>query len=112
MRTPGLLALLLTLLAPVNPATADVRSVGSITGIVLDEAGTGVADATVTVTRDDGRQRLEHSDASGAFTLSRLPPGSYVLQVEREYFGVSVVTVQVGASTSVSDLRITLYAAG
>ena len=110
MRTLGLLVLLLTLLAPVNAATADARSVGSIKGIVLDEAGTGVADATVTATRDDGRQRLEHSDASGAFTLSDLPPGSYVLEIGRKHFDVSVVTVQVGASTSVSDLRITLYA--
>ncbi len=110
MRTLGLLALLLTLLAPVNAATADARSVGSIKGIVLDEAGTGVADATITATRDDGRQNLDKSDASGAFTLSDLPPGSYVLEVWREHFDVSVVTVQVGASTSVSDLRITLYA--
>lgn len=111
MRTLVWLALLLSLFGPVGAVSADIRAVGSIRGIVLDEAGNEVAGATVTASRGDGGQRLGETDASGAFALSDLPPGIYALEIEREFFAVSVVTVEIGASTSVSDLRITLYEA-
>ncbi len=89
--------LLLALVLALNVVTGQTWR-GVIHGTVSDPSDARVTGATVTVTSaESGRARTTTSDASGAFTVSALAPGSYTVQVERDgfrtYSGHVVLTV-------------------
>lgn len=99
MKFRSLLFLCLVLLLT-GSATAQTRLDGTILGRVLDKQGFPVPGATVTV---EGRALIQPSvsvtETDGRYRASRLPPGSYTLQVRLDGFKtieLSGIDVQVG----------------
>jgi outer membrane receptor protein involved in Fe transport len=75
------LALLLAIVAQAQSTS------GSITGTVRDNAGAPIADASVTVSnRSTNLVRQLTSNTTGVFTTAQLPPGTYVVVVEKRGF--------------------------
>lgn len=65
------------------PAAAQDYTSGAIAGTVTDDAGNGVAGATVTINSTDlGFNRTATTSASGSFRFTGLPPGTYSVVVE------------------------------
>jgi hypothetical protein len=61
---------------------------GSVSGTVLDGSGAAIPGAQVSLTRRDGaRLQTVVSGASGDFTFTALPPGSYLVIVDASGFG-------------------------
>jgi hypothetical protein len=75
---------------------------GSINGTVVDPQGAAVPNATVTVTDvNKGIERVEKSNATGAYYLHNLIPDPYLVKVEAPGFAVaksSVLNVSADAS--------------
>jgi Carboxypeptidase regulatory-like domain/TonB dependent receptor-like, beta-barrel len=70
------------LAAAAAPARAQVAA-GEMTGLVKDQAGAAIPDATVTVTDvNTNRQRIVTSSAQGVYTVPSLAPGDYRVDVE------------------------------
>jgi hypothetical protein len=88
--TAGTLAL-----APVNP--------GSVTGQVMNSAGTGIAGATVS-----SRGVTIATDAGGNFALANLPAGAATITVSATGFANGSATVTVVAGTNTAAPLITL----
>jgi outer membrane receptor protein involved in Fe transport len=66
---------------------------GSIRGVVVDQQGAVVPGATVTAkSQTTGVDRATTSDASGAFSMTKLTPGRYTLTIEKEGFKKKAVT--------------------
>ncbi|UCD25589.1 MAG: TonB-dependent receptor [Gemmatimonadota bacterium] len=65
-----------------DPALAQERQF-DVSGVVADSAGKGIRGAmVVALTRPDSMlKKFATTGSSGAFTLTRLPPGEYILQV-------------------------------
>ncbi|HYE74751.1 MAG TPA: carboxypeptidase regulatory-like domain-containing protein, partial [Blastocatellia bacterium] len=85
LRQWPLAALLLALI--LVPMSYGQSTSGSITGTVKDAAGAPVADATVTITHaatNISRQVMTNSN--GTFSAPQLPPGTYVVTVEKNGF--------------------------
>jgi hypothetical protein len=60
----------------------------SVSGTVLDASGAAIPGAQVSLTRRDGaRLQTVVSGASGDFTFTALPPGSYLVIVDARGFG-------------------------
>jgi hypothetical protein len=109
---------------PASAALADTTP-GSITGHLLDGT-TPVANATVDVLDPNFSFAGETStDATGAFTVNDIPPGSYIVQfrlpgggLTQYYHGqlsfqsANQVTVTAGATTSVEETVVTHGALG
>ncbi len=76
--------------APLS-ATEDT---GIIRGIVVDSSIVPVMDATISIASLD---RVETSNEHGAFGFSNVPPGSYFLNVERQGFAPTQLSVEVEA---------------
>jgi hypothetical protein len=55
------------------------QSTGAVTGYVLDVAFGSIAGATVSLTKDGAASQNATSDATGAYSLSEIEPGSYLL---------------------------------
>jgi iron complex outermembrane receptor protein len=75
------------------PIAADAPGLG---GRVTDGHGGVVAGADVRIRRGDGTvSRRTSSDATGAFTLGALPPGEYVVEIEKPGFrpDVAIITL-------------------
>src|SRR5580658_8570583 len=78
---------------------------GTITGIVSDESGAVIPNATVTITnRATGISRTATSNAEGLYTAPALGAGDYEVRVEANGFKTSVrqATVEVGSNTQVN----------
>jgi len=94
--TGGVIALLLMLGA--IPASA--QSIGTILGVVKDNSGAVVPEATVTITNvETGLSRTVPSSADGAFRAPALPVGRYDLRIEKTGFRTEVqrgLTLEVG----------------
>src|SRR6266446_809422 len=92
----GVIALLLMLGA--MPASA--QSIGTILGVVKDNSGAVVPEATVTITNNEtGLSRTVPSSADGAFRAPALPVGRYDLRIEKTGFRTEVqrgLTLEVG----------------
>lgn len=95
------------------PTPAWAQSPLSVSGTVVDEAGAVIPGARVTATDDDGRVvQTTTSDAAGAFTLSSLAPGRYVVVVEMSLFTPQSQSMILSAGESPVSLRVALRAGG
>lgn len=83
---------------------AEAQGTSSVRGVATDASGAAVPEAVVTATQEQtntSRQAL--TDPSGSFSLLQLPPGPYVLKIERQGFRVTTrrVTLQVNTPLTV-----------
>src|SRR5215467_10501371 len=100
---------------PVQAAAAAQTS--SVTGRVTDAQGAVVANAEVTLgawtpampgmKMAQGQQFTARSAANGSFTLTQIPPGQYVLQVDAPGYGRSSQELKV-PSTQTLNIRLEL----
>lgn len=84
---------------------------GSITGLVVDEAGTSLGGVTVTTTVAGApvETGTPTTGAVGQFVLGDLPtPATYVLTVAADGFGTTTVVVDLGPGQVVPDLQVSL----
>jgi hypothetical protein len=86
---------------------------GRVTGTVVDDTGTAVAGAKVTLSQDlpPGRKRTS-TDTDGRFTLTRASPGPFSLTVRSPGFADQTVTgvVVAGEITTLPPVRLTIAA--
>ncbi len=69
---------------PATAAAQDAASAqakGAITGTINDQAGAGVAGATVTVTNSNGVSQTVNADDQGQYAATDLPAGSYKVSI-------------------------------
>lgn len=91
------------------PALADPSA---LSGKVTDPHGAAVAAADVRVRRDDGTlTRRTATDGTGAFALADLPPGDYVVEIEKPGFRADVAVVAIASGTPATH-DVALGAAG
>lgn len=105
---PLRIAVLVLALAPIRPAAplaAQTPVAGAIAGLVLDDRGIAVPDATLTLMRGGDRVLVFEAGPEGRFVIDDLRPGEYVLLVEQlgfqpvRYHGVRIVAGErLGAS--------------
>src|SRR3954469_4609103 len=90
----GLTAAVIAALCLLWPAPTSAQStVGTILGAITDPTGAAVPAAVVTVhNTDTGVARSVSTDASGAYQIAHLSPGSYSISVEHPGFRKAVVT--------------------
>jgi hypothetical protein len=70
-----------------GPAAYGQAATATLSGTVEDEKGDVVADASVMVSNPaTGLERHVTTTGDGAFTIPQLPPGTYLVRVEREGF--------------------------
>jgi iron complex outermembrane receptor protein len=94
-RLVSALALALPFLYPTATSAQQPAATGTIAGRVVDEAGTGVANAQIYIDRPAvGTQ----TRADGAYTLTRVPAGSYTLRARLLGFKPESTTVTVSAN--------------
>src|SRR5579864_4392205 len=69
-------------------ASGQGGATGAITGTVQDKSGREVSGAKVTALNESTKEvlRTEVTDASGVFTMTLLPAGSYTIQVTADGF--------------------------
>jgi iron complex outermembrane receptor protein len=103
------LAAALMALASTAPAFADPAV---LSGKAVDGLGAAIAAADVRVRRDDGTlTRHTATDGTGAFALGDLPPGAYVVEIEKPGFRADVAVVAI-ASGAPATHDVELGAAG
>ncbi len=79
----------LALNAEPTPQTHEsAMSVGSgvLTGVVTDQSGAAVANATVRATGDSGQVLTATTDANGVYSFATVPPGNYTIEVTSQNF--------------------------
>jgi outer membrane receptor for ferrienterochelin and colicin len=106
-----LLGLVLTLLVTTVASAQNATTTGQIRGRVVDPAGAPVSAASVTARNTEtGQERTVTTDASGAYSVRLLPPGTYTVAVEMLGFGrreTPNVRVTIGQSTTINfDLEV------
>jgi A-macroglobulin TED domain/Carboxypeptidase regulatory-like domain/Alpha-2-macroglobulin family/MG2 domain/A-macroglobulin receptor binding domain/Macroglobulin domain MG3 len=82
---------------------------GAITGVVTDQSGAVVANATVTVLFQNGQSETTTTDSNGRYLISSLSAGTYEVEFNAAGFqqtSVTRVPVQPGATT---NLEATLH---
>jgi hypothetical protein len=88
---------------------------GSIRGIVTDQQGAVIQNATITVTnKATGDSRKINAGSDGIYAVENLPPGQYDVKVEAQGFATQNITslvVQTG-STSSGDATLRAGAVG
>lgn len=92
------------MMKPVIVATAVAQS-GSLSGTVLNQAGSPVVGAEVEATQNGTVVNAGITDANGNFSIDALPAGSYTLVVENSYTtqaGAQVTATGYDASVGVS----------
>ena len=93
------------------PRTAAQTVTGTIVGTVLDAQGAAVANASISAkNRDTGLDRAAMSEASGEFTISSVPAGTYDVTVSAAGFQQEVrsgITMTVGATLRV-DFKLSV----
>ncbi len=89
---------LVTLLALATLTSAFAQQIESrIIGKVVDQSGAALPGVTVTVTaQQTGAVRTEVTEADGAYTVTNLGPGTYVVAFELSGFGTKQETVVLG----------------
>ncbi len=89
------------MMKPVIVATAVAQS-GSLSGTVLNQAGSPVVGAEVEATQNGTVVNAGITDANGNFTIDALPAGTYTLIVENSY------TTQAGAQVTATGYDATV----
>ncbi|MBM3818776.1 MAG: TonB-dependent receptor [Acidimicrobiia bacterium] len=122
MRRPILLArasfrvarfLILGVLVSFCAHSAAAQSVPVLMGVVVDDAGSAIVGARVTVTSSPAAgAQIVITDHAGAFTVRGLEPGTYSVLVERDLFSPVTELATVPAAGSATPLRIVLTAGG
>jgi Carboxypeptidase regulatory-like domain len=86
-RLPFALLAIVSLLLFQSPAVAQGTSTGSVQGIVADQSGATVPDATVVLTNvANGAALNSQTDASGSFSFPIVAAGRYTLRVNKSGF--------------------------
>lgn len=92
-------------LTPAAPLAQDAESRGTVSGVVRDSSGAGIAGAEVTVS---GTGLRGYSNAEGGFRLTNVPVGTLTLGVRRLGFVPTTVSVAiVPLETAVLSVVIT-----
>ena len=82
-----LVTLLIAALIAVPSSLCAQQSSGAINGTVTDTTGALVANARVSlVNRETSVQRSIQTNASGVYDLSNVPPGTYILSIQKDGF--------------------------
>ena len=86
---------------------------GDIAGVVTDQSGAAVPNATVTVTsKATGEAHTAATNSSGSYRVPLLKPGDYTIVVTAPGFEQASVPVAVSASTTTTqDVRLTVGSA-
>jgi len=106
------LGTIVLLLALVRPAPGQSPNAGSLRGTVVDEAGTPLVDAVVSVVRaGSGVHRVVHTDRAGRFVATFLPSGRYEAVVERLGYRPQRIVGLVVASGRDTEVTVRLAAA-
>src|SRR5215510_8144490 len=72
---------------------------GSINGMVTDQAGAALANASVTLTAGaTGQTRSTTTNNQGEFTFPSLPPGQYKIRITADGFTSRAITAQLAVS--------------
>ncbi len=78
---------LLVLLSGLSSVTAQVTNNATLRGVVKDEKGALIPDATLTLTNAErGDQRQVKSSDDGSYVFTAVPPGTYTLKAEATGF--------------------------
>jgi Carboxypeptidase regulatory-like domain len=100
----------LLILLSVSPATQGQVSTGSVSGSVVDAQKGMVVAAEIKLTnKQTNEEHKTVSDANGAFRFTLLPPGNYLLEVNKEGFRklrLEDVPVRVGSDTGLGNLAL------
>ena len=80
---------------------------GTIHGTVLDPSGALITGAQITITSSTGFSSTLQSDATGAFEVPQLVPGSYSVSINATGFTPALEGIQVAAGT-VTDENVKL----
>jgi hypothetical protein len=103
-----LLGVVLLIASSINSPAFAQAPVGTISGIVTDETGAVIPNATVLITnKGTGAQRSLVSNTEGSFSAPALPAGVYELRVELKGFRTVIreATVETGLTTT-ADMRL------
>lgn len=90
---------------------AQTAGTGAITGVVKDSSGAVIPGATLLVTNSDTNlSRTIQSGTQGAYSITLLPPGPYVVSVSARGFETKIVSgVQVQVTeTTVTDVQLSV----
>ena len=103
VRRAGWLRLTLLVCCLHAPGAAAQTLTGTLIGTVTDEQGQALPGARVRITSDNliGGPTTQLTDARGHWRFFTLPPGSYVLEVERTGFATHRLELVVGAGATV-----------
>ncbi len=107
MQLCPLLGVVLLIACSIKPAFAQAP-VGTISGVVADESGAVIPNATVKIrNKATGAERDLISNAEGSFSAPSLPAGVYEVRVELKGFRTVVreATVETGLTTT-ADMRL------
>jgi hypothetical protein len=109
---PGVLLLGFLVCSVSNPVSLFAQSnvSGDIAGTVTDPSGGAVVGAQVTSTSSDtGATKVVTTNGSGAYRISLLPPGQYILTVSAPGFEKSSATVQVSnGQVNSQDIKLSV----
>ena len=109
---PALLALSISALIS-NSVPLEAQSPAPLGGAVVDRAGSAIPGARVTVTTTAGIvAQVTTTDATGAFSLRGIEPGTYTVVIELNLFEPSSQTVTGPTSGPATPLRFVLDAGG
>jgi hypothetical protein len=103
-RLSGALALVLYAAAAVAPPVLAQSATGALYGVVRDENGCPLPDATVTVRGEQGEARVQDTNASGEFRFLTLEPALYHGTIELDGFSTAEypeLPIHVGRSTTI-----------
>ena len=102
------------LLPAENEVTLILPASRSVSGLVVDESGNGLANAAIVLKRKDGQgetQRLQaiESDETGRFQTMNIPPGEYTVAVDVEHkVMVPDLPFEVGKGSPPTDWKIVM----
>ena len=99
------------LVGPVGPDDPDTAQFGAVAGVVLDEHGERVADATVRLVHARTHRVVGtvHTDREGRFRFRHVRVGHYSVRAGKRHVGTGAARVDVRAH-HVTRVRIVLHA--
>ncbi|MEK6288663.1 MAG: carboxypeptidase regulatory-like domain-containing protein [Acidobacteriota bacterium] len=105
-RIPSCLVLML-IAAIAVPGQSPPQSY-EVSGVVIDPSGAVIAEAKVTLRRDDQRtEQSKTTNQKGEFRFPRLPSGNYELEIRKDGFKPTTTQLTIGAKPT-APLEITL----